>query len=156
VDLSVSGAAESTVVFDAPQAPLPGRADLLRAAGGTPFAALPAVLLLGLRNAFYGGPVGAIVRPRGLRRLWTAHFVIDETTGIALAGAVVAIALIPLAPAGVSLPEAVLEHPRVKAAAGRLPIAMLAALIVVELFDSGGRLTADWHALAVAAATRAI
>jgi 4-azaleucine resistance transporter AzlC len=55
------------------------------AAGGTPFAALPAVLLLGLRNAFYGGPVGAIVRPRGLRRLWTAQFVIDETTAMAVA-----------------------------------------------------------------------
>lgn len=55
------------------------------AAGGTPFAALPAVLLLGLRNAFYGGPIGALVRPRGLRRLWTAHFVIDETTAMAVA-----------------------------------------------------------------------
>jgi branched-subunit amino acid transport protein len=58
---------------------------------------------------------------------------------------------------GVCLPESVLEHPRVKAAACRLPIAMLAALIVVELFDSGGRLTADWHTLAgVAAAAVAL
>jgi branched-subunit amino acid transport protein len=50
--------------------------------------------------------------------------------------------------AGVSLPESVLEHPRVKEAAGRLPIAMLAGLVVVELFDSDGRLAFDWHTLA--------
>jgi 4-azaleucine resistance transporter AzlC len=55
------------------------------AAGGSPFAALPAVLLLGLRNAFYGGPVSGIVKPRGISRLWTAHFVIDETTAMAVA-----------------------------------------------------------------------
>ena len=55
------------------------------AVGGSPLAALSAALLLGLRNAFYGIPVGRIVRPRGLDRLWTAHFVIDETTAMAVA-----------------------------------------------------------------------
>ena len=55
------------------------------AAGGSAFAAIPATLLLGLRNAFYGAPVTRIVRPRGLRRMWTAHFVIDETTAMAVA-----------------------------------------------------------------------
>jgi 4-azaleucine resistance transporter AzlC len=54
------------------------------AAGGAPLAGLSAALLLGLRNAFYGVPVTDIVRPRGLRRLWTAHFVIDETTAMAV------------------------------------------------------------------------
>ena len=54
-------------------------------AGGSPLAALSAALLLGLRNAFYGVPVTQILRPRGLRRLWTAHFVIDETTAMAVA-----------------------------------------------------------------------
>jgi 4-azaleucine resistance transporter AzlC len=55
------------------------------AVGGSPLAALSAALLLGLRNAFYGIPVARIVRPRGLDRLWTAHFVIDETTAMAVA-----------------------------------------------------------------------
>ncbi|HET6871075.1 MAG TPA: AzlC family ABC transporter permease [Solirubrobacteraceae bacterium] len=55
------------------------------AAGGAPLAALSTALLLGLRNAFYGVPVARLVRPRGLRRLWTAHFVIDETTAMAVA-----------------------------------------------------------------------
>jgi 4-azaleucine resistance transporter AzlC len=55
------------------------------AVGGSPLAALSAALLLGLRNAFYGIPVARIVRPRGLDRLWTAHFVIDETTAMAIA-----------------------------------------------------------------------
>jgi 4-azaleucine resistance transporter AzlC len=53
------------------------------ASGGSPFAAVPAALLLGVRNAFYGVPVSEILHPRGLARLWTAHFVIDETTAMA-------------------------------------------------------------------------
>jgi 4-azaleucine resistance transporter AzlC len=55
------------------------------AVGGSPVAAVSAALLLGLRNAFYGIPVARILRPRGLERLWTAHFVIDETTAMAVA-----------------------------------------------------------------------
>lgn len=55
------------------------------AVAGSPFAALAAALLLGLRNAFYGVPVAGIIRPRGLGRLLTAHFVIDETTAMAVA-----------------------------------------------------------------------
>jgi branched chain amino acid efflux pump len=54
-------------------------------AGGSPLAGVSAALLLGLRNAFYGVPVTHILRPRGLSRLWTAHFVIDETTAMAVA-----------------------------------------------------------------------
>jgi predicted branched-subunit amino acid permease len=54
-------------------------------AGGSPLAAVPAALLLGVRNAFYGVPVTSIVRPRGAARLLTAHFVIDETTAMAVA-----------------------------------------------------------------------
>lgn len=57
------------------------------AAAGSPFAALAAALLLGLRNAFYGVPVAGIVRPRGLGRLLTAHLVIDETTAMAVSQA---------------------------------------------------------------------
>ena len=54
------------------------------ASGGSPFAAVPAGLLLGVRNAFYGVPLSEILHPRGFARLWTAHFVIDETTAMAV------------------------------------------------------------------------
>ena len=54
------------------------------ASGGSPFAAVPAALLLGMRNAFYGVPISEILHPRGFARLWTAHFVIDETTAMAI------------------------------------------------------------------------
>jgi 4-azaleucine resistance transporter AzlC len=54
------------------------------AAAGSPWAAVPAALLLGVRNAFYGVGLAQTLRPRGLRRLVTAHFVIDETTAMAL------------------------------------------------------------------------
>jgi 4-azaleucine resistance transporter AzlC len=54
------------------------------ASGGSPFAAVAAALLLGVRNAFYGVPISEILAPRGLARVWTAHFVIDETTAMAL------------------------------------------------------------------------
>ena len=50
--------------------------------------------------------------------------------------------------AGVSLPESVLSQPRVQRIAGLLPVAMLAALVVTDLFDGNGRYTADWHTLA--------
>jgi 4-azaleucine resistance transporter AzlC len=54
------------------------------AAAGSLWAAVPAALLLGVRNAFYGVGLAQTLRPRGLRRLVTAHFVIDETTAMAL------------------------------------------------------------------------
>ncbi len=54
------------------------------AAGGSPFAAAAAALLLGVRNGFYGVPLAEILRPRGWRRLGTAHLVIDETTAMAV------------------------------------------------------------------------
>ena len=54
------------------------------AAGGSAVTAVVAALLLGLRNAFYGVPLAQILSPRGRARLWTAHFVIDETTAMAV------------------------------------------------------------------------
>ena len=54
------------------------------AAGGNPFSGVAAALLLGVRNGFYGVPMSQVLNPRGLRRLWTAHFVIDETTAMAV------------------------------------------------------------------------
>ena len=50
--------------------------------------------------------------------------------------------------AGVSLPASVLNHPRVKRIAGLLPVAMLSALVVTDLFDANGRYTADWRTVA--------
>ncbi len=54
------------------------------AAGGSSITAVAAALLLGLRNAFYGVSLTPVLAPRGLARLWTAHFVIDETTAMAV------------------------------------------------------------------------
>ena len=54
--------------------------------------------------------------------------------------------------AGVSLPESVLNHPRVQRIAGFLPIAMLSALVAVELFDGGGNYATDWRTLVGVAA----
>jgi branched-subunit amino acid transport protein len=49
--------------------------------------------------------------------------------------------------AGVSLPESVLSHPRVQRIAGFLPVAMLSALVAVQLFGHGGRYGVDWRVL---------
>jgi|SRR5512133_1155716 branched-subunit amino acid transport protein len=54
--------------------------------------------------------------------------------------------------AGVSLPESILNHPKVQRVAQLLPIAMLSALVAVELFDDGGRYFVDWRTLAGVAA----
>lgn len=51
-----------------------------------------------------------------------------------------------------SLPASVLAHPRVQRIAALLPVAMLSALIVTDLFDSNRRYSADWHTLAGVAA----
>ncbi len=50
--------------------------------------------------------------------------------------------------AGVSLPGPVLNHPRVQRISGLLPVAMLTALVVTDLFGTNERYTADWHTLA--------
>ncbi len=54
------------------------------AAGGSPLAAIPTALLLGVRNTFYGVTMSEMLAPRGVRRLVTAQFVIDETTAMAV------------------------------------------------------------------------
>jgi 4-azaleucine resistance transporter AzlC len=54
------------------------------AAAGSPLAAIPAALLLGVRNAFYGVTLSEALDLRGWRRAVTAHFVIDETTAMAV------------------------------------------------------------------------
>jgi branched-subunit amino acid transport protein len=54
--------------------------------------------------------------------------------------------------AGVSLPESILNHPKVQRVAQFLPIAMLSALVAVELFDGGRSYALDWRTLAGVAA----
>ncbi len=54
--------------------------------------------------------------------------------------------------AGVSLPESVLNTPSVQRVAGYLPVAMLSALVAVELFDGGGTYAVDWRTIAGVAA----
>ena len=55
-------------------------------AGGSAAAAVGSALLLGLRNTVYGVRLVPLLRPRGaLARAGTAHWVIDETTALALA-----------------------------------------------------------------------
>jgi predicted branched-subunit amino acid permease len=55
-------------------------------AGGGALAAVGSALLLGTRNTVYGVRLVPLLRPRGvLPRLGTAHWVIDETTALAIA-----------------------------------------------------------------------
>jgi predicted branched-subunit amino acid permease len=54
-------------------------------AGGSALAAVGSALLLGTRNTVYGVRLVPLLKPSGLRRLGTAHWVIDETTAMSLA-----------------------------------------------------------------------
>ena len=55
-------------------------------AGGSAPAAVGSALLLGTRNTVYGVRLVPLLQPRGaVRRLTTAHWVIDETTALSIA-----------------------------------------------------------------------
>jgi branched-subunit amino acid transport protein len=59
--------------------------------------------------------------------------------------------------AGLSLPESVLANPRIQRVTSLLPVAMLSALVCVQLVDpgtnsSGGPYALDWRVLAGVAA----
>ena len=54
-------------------------------AGGSVWAGAATAALLGSRNALYGLRLSSILERSGLRRLLAAHFVIDETTAMAIA-----------------------------------------------------------------------
>ena len=56
-------------------------------AGGGAAAAVATATLLGARNGFYGLQMATILRPRGWRRLPTAHVTIDESTAVGTARA---------------------------------------------------------------------
>jgi predicted branched-subunit amino acid permease len=53
--------------------------------GGNPLTGATTAFLLGLRNAFYGIRLSSLLQVRGARRFEAAHFVIDESTAMAVA-----------------------------------------------------------------------
>jgi branched-subunit amino acid transport protein len=69
-------------------------------------------------------------------------------TGLWVALIISALGCYLLKLAGVSLPASVLNQPKVQRVAELLPLAMLAALVVVQLVDGGGRYAVDWTILA--------
>ena len=58
--------------------------------------------------------------------------------------------------AGLSLPERVLAHPTVERVADLIPVALLAALVAVQVIADGPHLTLDARALALAFAVVAL
>jgi len=54
------------------------------AAGGAPLTGALTAVLLGVRNTFYGITLAPILRVKGLKRLGTAHVVIDESTAMSV------------------------------------------------------------------------
>ncbi len=66
-------------------------------------------------------------------------------TALWIAVIIVSLGSYALKLAGVSLPESILNRPVVQRIASYLPVAMLAALVVTELFDGGGRYVFDWR-----------
>ncbi|MGC4109024.1 MAG: AzlD domain-containing protein [Nocardioides sp.] len=75
-------------------------------------------------------------------------------TWIAILGAGVGCYLLKLA--GVSLPARVLEHPLVGRVADLIPVALLSALIAVQVFADGSRLTVDARSVGLVAALIAL
>jgi branched-subunit amino acid transport protein len=73
---------------------------------------------------------------------------------IALVGAGLGCYLLKLA--GLSLPARVLDHPVVERVADLIPVALLAALVAVQVFADGTRLTVDARAAGLAAAVVAL
>lgn len=54
-------------------------------AGGSVWAGAATAALLGTRNALYGVRLSSLLGGRGLKKAFAAHFVIDETTAMAIA-----------------------------------------------------------------------
>ena len=71
-----------------------------------------------------------------------------------LLGAAAACYLLKLA--GLSVPQAVLDNPRVRRVAALLPIALLAALIAIQTFSDGRHLVIDARAAGLGAAVVAV
>ena len=58
--------------------------------------------------------------------------------------------------AGLSLPERVLDHPTVERIADLIPVALLAALVAVQVFSDGTSLTVDARVLGLGFAVVAL
>ena len=58
--------------------------------------------------------------------------------------------------AGLSLPQRVLAHPTVERVADLIPVALLAALVAVQVFSAGTSLTLDARALGLGFAVVAL
>lgn len=58
--------------------------------------------------------------------------------------------------AGLSLPERVLSHPTVERVADLIPVALLAALVAVQVFSDGPELTLDARVLGLGFAVVAL
>lgn len=58
--------------------------------------------------------------------------------------------------AGMSLPSAVLDHPVAKRTADLIPVALLAALVAVQVFSTGSTLTVDARAAGLGFAVLAL
>ena len=54
-------------------------------AGGSVWTGAATAALLGTRNGLYGLRLSSLLQPHGLRRIAASHFVIDETTAMAIA-----------------------------------------------------------------------
>jgi branched-subunit amino acid transport protein len=75
-------------------------------------------------------------------------------TWLAILGAGLGCYLLKLA--GVSLPAKVLDHPLAQRVADLIPVALLAALVAVQVFADGTRLTVDARLAGLAAAVVAL
>ena len=73
-------------------------------------------------------------------------------TALWIAVIIAAVGSYALKLAGLALPESILNQPTVQRIARYLPIAMLSALVITELFDGGQRFAVDWTVLAGLAA----
>jgi branched-subunit amino acid transport protein len=72
----------------------------------------------------------------------------------AVLGGAVACYLLKLV--GLSIPQAVLDNPRVRRVAALLPVALLAALIAIQTFTDGRHLVLDARAAGLGAAVVAV
>jgi branched-subunit amino acid transport protein len=75
-------------------------------------------------------------------------------TWLAILGAGLGCYLLKLT--GVSLPERVLDHPVVERVADLIPVALLGALVAVQVFADGTQLTLDARTAGLAAAAVAL
>ena len=57
---------------------------------------------------------------------------------------------------GMSVPQRVIEHPRMRLAAALVPVGLLAALVAVQTFATGSTLTVDARVVGLAAALVAV